>query len=598
MSRLSFPSLVRFLQTPTVRGAALIMGAMTAMVVTLVWVVSGNLATIRAAGDRLQRSAQVEIVTANVLTDALDQETGMRGFAESGTRAYLDPFVEGQIAFADDIGKLEEMTRDNPTEQAQVQRVRDAMAHWRRVYADPVLIRPAGQRSDPALQSAGKAAMDDVRQAISDVRAGERVLADARAAERERAIATAYLTLFLAGGGVLAIGLGLGARAMVLISRGEQQARAHAGSMTRMLATVSHEIRTPLNGMLGMLQAMETERLAPAQRERVGLARESGQILTVLLNDLLDASKIGAGRMELVQAGFEPGEVLRRIEAVFAPVAEAKDVSLRFDVAPEVAGLWLGDKIRLGQIWTNLVSNAVKFTSAGKVVVAVTAPRPDVLSVSVRDSGIGMDAAALAGLFSPFTQADAETAHRFGGTGLGLSIARSLARLMGGDITVTSTPGQGSAFTVTTPLARAEPSSAAVAVGPVDLAGLRVLAADDNAMNRRVLAAILPPLGIALTLVEDGEAAVARWAPGAFDRVLLDLRMPGCDGFEVARRIRAREGSGPLTPLILLSGDASPEIQTEATRLGFAACVPKPIEIPVLLAALQATADTPDRQAA
>lgn len=580
------------------RSSIIVMGSMTVMVVALVWVVSANLATIRAAGDQVQHSAAVEIAAANVLTAAVDQETGIRGFAETGNRAFLAPFTTGDADYRAALASLRALTQDNPGQARQIAKVDQAMTDWRDVYAKPQLTGSADEQSRTEVAQAGKIAMDGVRLRLGEVRSEEARLARERSSARDRAYATAYATLYGVGGLVLILGLGLGVWALALLARGEREARDHAEAKTRILAFVSHEIRTPLNGVLGMLQAMAADPLPEAQSDRVALALEAGQTLTTLLNDLLDASKIEAGRLELVEAEFDLERLLAGIHGVFKPLAQGKGVALRLDIATDALGPWIGDRVRLGQIVTNLVSNAVKFTSAGEVRIRAEAADPGLLTVSVTDSGIGMDNDTVERLFSPFTQADAQTAHRFGGTGLGLSISRALARLMGGDIKVSSVAGHGSTFTVQLPLARGAAGAGSEGAAS-SLDGLRVLAADDNATNRQVLAAVLPSLGMQVTLVDGGEAAVAAWQAGSFDTVLLDLRMPDCDGFEVARRIRALEGAGTRTPLILLSGDVTADIRAEGIRAGLDRFVAKPLEIHALAEAIvQSLRDPRVRQAA
>lgn len=568
------------------RSSVIVMGAMTVMVVVLVWVVTANLSTIRAAGDDFQHSAAVQIAAGNVLTAAIDQETGLRGFAESGNPAFLAPFAVGEEDYRVSLGALKALTRDNPAQTARIVDVDRAMARWREVYATPQLSLSAAEGSGRETAQAGKIAMDSVRRLLAEVRGAEATLARQRAAARDRAYAAAYSALYGAGGLVLILGLGLGLWALTLVARGEREARAHAEAKTRILAVVSHEIRTPLNGLLGMLQAVASDPLPKVQADRLTLALESGQTLTTLLNDLLDASKIEAGRLELVEDAFDLERLLASVHGVFEPLAKARTIDLRLEIEPEARGLWIGDRVRLGQICSNLVSNAVKFTPSGEVLVTLRTSGPRGLTLAVTDSGIGMDADIVDRLFSPFSQADARTSHQYGGTGLGLSISRALARLMGGDITVSSLLGRGSTFTVHLPLARA-PAEDETADPHLDLTGLRVLAADDNETNRRVLAAVLPPLGMELSIVDGGAEAVAAWAPDRFDFVLLDLRMPGCDGFEAARRIRALEASGGArTPLILLSGDVSSEVRDEGRRAGFDGFVAKPLEINALVAAI------------
>ena len=578
--------------------AVAVVAALGAMLLLLMVVVSDNLRTIEAAGDSVEHTAQVERAAADLLAAVLDQETGIRGFAESGgDREFLQPFVAGQEAFAEGLLKLFNLTTDNPLQTARLERLRHQMGEWRAIYAGPQLSRPETEAADPQLAQRGRRAMDAVRATLAEVRAVEAQLTNQRQAEREQAFVAARGTVLSVGLLVFAASALLAIWAARASARREREALEYAKAKQRTLAIVSHEIRTPLNGMLGMLQALASETMHPDQKDKLELALESGESLTALLNDLLDASKIEAGRLELVETDFDLHRLMSRTKAAFRDVAREKDVDLRLEVAPEAEGDWIGDKVRIGQIVANLLSNAVKFTDQGSVMVTVKPSPTGGVSIAVRDSGIGMDEATLQRLFAPYVQADAGTAHKYGGTGLGLSISRSLARMMGGDIVVESAPGQGACFTVELPLTRGQ-HKVEDTDHVVSLMGLRVLAADDNAVNRQVLSAILPSLGIQVTTVEDGDQAVAAWRDGAFDLVLLDLRMPVCDGFEAARRIRAEEEPGRRTPLVLLSGDVSATVREQGRQVGLDGFVAKPLDVHSLIQAITAALPAPQPLAA
>lgn len=576
------------MRTKAALSAVSMMATMTAMMAVMIFVVFDNLSTIDAADRAVQHTRVVETAAADLLAASLNQETGVRGYGESsGEPAALEPYFAGQAKFAEELETLYRLSSDNPQQTARLDALREGLDRWRSVYANPQLARPQSQIADPALADQGRAAMDEVRRLLDDLRAQEALATQEREEARDRAYTTARIVVGGVGLAALGFGASLGLWAVRASTRREREAVAFAKAKTRTLAVVSHEIRTPLNGMLGMLQAMAAEPMAPTQKERLEVALESGETLTALLNDLLDASKIEAGRLELLEADFDLMRLLARMETAFGETARKKGAPLRIDIAPEAAGDWIGDKVRIGQILANLISNAVKFTDQGEVALSVDVPSAGGLRIAVRDSGMGMDEATLDRLFSPYTQASAETAHTHGGTGLGLAISRSLARMMGGDITVTSAVGQGSCFTLELPLQRGrsattEPESAR------SLADLHVLAADDNAVNRQVLSAILPSLGVELTVVENGDQAVAAWREGAYDLVLLDLRMPLCDGFEAARRIRAEETPGRRTPLILLSGDVSASVREQGREAGLDGFVAKPLDIHTLIEAMSA----------
>ena len=301
------------------------------------------------------------------------------------------------------------------------------------------------------------------------------------------------------------------AEAHAALDRARQAAESANLAKSAFLATMSHEIRTPLNGVIGMAQAMVRDELPEIQRERLAVIRSGGETLLCLLNDLLDLSRIEAGRLELEDGIVDAAELAASAQAAFTSLAADKDVHLECEVLPEAAGCWKGDPTRVRQILYNLVSNAVKFTARGSVRIVVSHDGR-ALRMAVSDTGPGIPAERLEALFEKFVQADASTTRRFGGSGLGLAICRDLAALMGGEVTAASVEGQGSTFTLSLPLERSaeRPAQAPQMLRqePGDRPGLKVLAAEDNPMNRQVLATLLGQLGVELVLVGDGAQAV------------------------------------------------------------------------------------------
>ncbi|UTP40943.1 ATP-binding protein [Phenylobacterium sp. LH3H17] len=372
----------------------------------------------------------------------------------------------------------------------------------------------------------------------------------------------------------------------------EARDHAEAGSRAKsaFLATMSHEIRTPLNGVLGMAQAMAVDPLTPSQRERLGVIQQSGEALLAILNDILDLSKIEAGKLELEIVDFDLGDVARGAYSAFTAIANKKGLSFALDVQA-AQGRYRGDPSRLRQILNNLISNALKFTETGEV--RVTACHADgELSVSVRDTGPGIAPEGLARLFEKFDQLDSSTTRRFGGTGLGLAICRDLAALMGGQVSVESETGRGSRFELRIPLERLGDARAASPAppSPEDHAAvdLRVLAAEDNAVNQLVLKTLLHQLGVSPHVVEDGQAAVAAWETGAWDLILMDVQMPVMDGIAATARIRQRERETgrARTPIIALTANAMAHQVEQYLAVGMDGHVAKPIEIAALYAAL------------
>jgi signal transduction histidine kinase/CheY-like chemotaxis protein len=364
----------------------------------------------------------------------------------------------------------------------------------------------------------------------------------------------------------------------------------------RYFAVVSHELRTPLNGILGMTQGLLSGPLAPDQREKAEVIAESGRTLTALLSDVLDLSKMDAGRLDIHPApeSFHAG--LRHVMTLYRPLAEEKSIGFRLDLAEDVPDWLLHDGVRLRQCLSNLVSNAIKFTDRGQIVVSVSSrpvaevpERLDELVVEVRDTGIGLSPEARERLFEPFTQADPSIPQHYGGTGLGLSIARRLARLMGGDVTCRPGEAGGSVFTLTFRAAHAVPpyrtgaSSVPAKVG--NAPGLRVLIADDVETNRAVARLFLEPLRISAVEAPDGTAALELLRRGGIDAALLDLRMPGMSGEELIRAIRAGEAGDPDLPVLAVTADHLSD-PAALGAAGFDGLVIKPMDQRALQTAL------------
>ena len=377
----------------------------------------------------------------------------------------------------------------------------------------------------------------------------------------------------------------------------KEEAEAATRAKSAFLATMSHEIRTPLNGVLGMAQAMAAGPMELAQRERLDVIRQSGETLLTVLNDVLDLSKIEAGRLELEEAEFDIAAVAACAHAAFSAVAAQKGLAFDLTVTRAAAGVYLGDAARVRQILNNLISNALKFTEAGHVAVTV-GRRRGAVTLTVADTGIGMSQAQQAALFQKFAQADASTTRRFGGTGLGLAICRELAELMGGRIEAKSAEGEGSTFVATLPLPRRElptrkaasPRAARAQPSPADHAGLRLLAAEDNLVNQLVLKTLLSQIGVQAVMVGDGVDAVAAWESEDWDVILMDVQMPRMDGPTAVRFIREREAAQGRrrTPIVALSANAMTHQVNEYLAAGMDGFVAKPIEVDRLFAALEA----------
>ena len=341
-----------------------------------------------------------------------------------------------------------------------------------------------------------------------------------------------------------------------------------------------------------MAQAMAAGELSDEQRVRLNVVRGSGETLLAILNDVLDLSKIEAGKVELESVAFDLGGLLRAVHAPFATVAEEKGLSLSLSIDPAALGRFQGDPTRIRQVLTNLVSNALKFTEEGSVDIRAGREGETVI-ISVKDSGMGIAADRQAALFESFVQADASTTRRFGGTGLGLAICSQLVGLMGGAIAVESALGEGATFTVRLPLPHLGAALDVVQepvedTGAVIAAPLKILAAEDNLVNQLVLTTLLEPFGWTPVIVGNGQDAVDAMARETWDIVLMDMQMPIMDGEEAVKVIRAREAeSGAArTPVIALTANTlSHQVQRYLAN-GFDEVVAKPIQLEHLVSAM------------
>jgi signal transduction histidine kinase/FixJ family two-component response regulator len=374
-------------------------------------------------------------------------------------------------------------------------------------------------------------------------------------------------------------------------ARKERRAREAAELASRakgeFLAMMNHEMRTPLNGVLGMAQAMAAHPLSRGQRARLDVIRQSGAALLEVMNDVLDLGRLEEGAL-LEPKDVDLADLLESLRAAYAPSAAARGLSLEVAITPQARGLCSVDPARLRQLVGALVSNALKFTHQGGVRIDIDGGSAGVV-IEVVDTGIGIAPDRIARLFDPFEQADSSSTRRYGGAGLGLALCRRLCVVMGGAISVESTPGQGSLFRVALPLS---PRSCTAAQDGVErpIGRARVLAAEDNPVNQAVLKALLETLDVELTVVETGLEAVKAWVDGAFDLVLMDVRMPEMDGPTATRRIRELEAqlNRPRTPVIAVTANAHPSQRDGYLACGMDGVVAKPIELAELVAAMSA----------
>jgi signal transduction histidine kinase/ActR/RegA family two-component response regulator len=367
----------------------------------------------------------------------------------------------------------------------------------------------------------------------------------------------------------------------------QREAEKAVQAKSTFLANVSHEIRTPLNGVIGMAALLADGPLDESKRPDLRTLQESAHSLLGVLNDVLDFSKLEAGRMQLFQESFDLYLLLGGVVDLFSSLARQKKLDLRLTIHPDVPRCVVGDAVRVRQIVMNYVGNALKFTDSGAVTIYAACPGPAAdpsrVRIGVRDTGIGIPAHIRRRLFEKFEQADSSMSRRYGGTGLGLAISRALAELMGGQVGLTSEPGVGSDFWVELNLVASAPPSARKNDAPNSRCySGRVLVAEDNAVNRKLIARLLAAFGLEAVLAVDGEDALHKLRHQPFDLVLMDCQMPRLDGYETTRAWRATENPAHRLPIVAITAHAFPEDQARCLAAGMNAYLSKPVEVSAL----------------
>ena len=429
-------------------------------------------------------------------------------------------------------------------------------------------------------------------------------------AERRRQLDTARANTALQQGIIVIAVIFLLFAAAFVIWRGRQTEKVRAAhrraedasrAKSEFLANMSHEIRTPLNGVISMADTLARRELRPEELQMAELIRSSGATLERLLSDILDTAKIEASQVTLEPVPFDPRQLAGDVAALWSAKAEEQGVVLEVVLDPALPALVQGDVVRLRQVLTNLVSNALKFTASGVVQISIDARDGDRIAFRVKDTGIGFDAEQKSRIFQRFQQADGSITRRYGGTGLGLAISSSLVELMGGELDCESTPGEGATFffDAVFPSVEASSDSPVIQTAISDMA-LRVLLADDHPANRKVIEIMLAGASIDLVTVENGREAVDAFVGGGFDLVLMDMQMPVMDGLTATAAIRAHEAEKgwPRTPLLMLTANAMAEHVEAGRQAGSDGHVTKPVTLDRLFDAIRTAVNRAEEPAA
>jgi len=561
--------------------------------------------------------AQARALAGEVVTSKEDRFTDSKG-AKRWVRWEARPWrdargkIQGVLCYVDDISALAQARREA---QENARRLKMALTaadagvyeidHANKTFwASPEFKKLVGQQGgnyEAALKLAyprfHPADLEAVHKAFTQFGDGQRAAGEAFEA---RAVTDAgeerwirvfhHLTTDRKGRSLRGVGLvqdfDARKRQELALIEAQRAAQAAGEAKAAFLANMSHEIRTPMNGVMGVLHLLKTETLSDEGRAMLEEALSCGQMLAELLNDVIDFSKIEAGRLEMNSEAVDPRALIEGVARLLRPQAEAKNLHLIVEAGPNI-GWVTSDPVRLRQALFNLVGNAVKFTLKGQVTVRAHLRHTSagqMLRLEIADTGVGIPEAVQPRIFTRFDQGDASTTRKFGGSGLGLSITQRLAEMMGGSVGFASAEGLGSVFWLEVAAETTKPAIIAPPSADDWLGGLRVLIVEDNATNRMIATKLLQNLGAVVATAPDGLTGVEAAAQGGFDLILMDVQMPGIDGLEAARRIRAMGGSVGATPIVALTANVLSHQRQSYLEAGMDGVVGKPISPAVLLA--------------